>query len=144
MQRNNTYLLLLFLLMSVTPVWAQITQEPAEQQLENLADSETGVSEDDLSQQDMDLFRRHPVNLNTADEATLRQFRILTDLQIHSFIQYRELLGKLLHVLELQSVPGWDIRSASCNPMCIPVRYLRRPRKPENGSGKENISCCCG
>jgi len=109
MQRNNTYLLLLFLLMSVTPVWAQITQEPAEQQLENLADSETGVSEDDLSQQDMDLFRRHPVNLNTADEATLRQFRILTDLQIHSFIQYRELLGKLLHVLELQSVPGWDM-----------------------------------
>ncbi len=109
MQRNNTYLLLLFLLMSVTPVRAQITQEPAEQQLENLADSETGVSEDDLSQQDMDLFRRHPVNLNTADEATLRQFRILTDLQIHSFIQYRELLGKLLHVLELQSVPGWDM-----------------------------------
>lgn len=108
MRRNNKIKLLLFLLLLTTKVSAQQTPDPTEQQLENLAETASGETEDDHVLQEMDQFRRHPVNLNTADESSLRQFRILSELQILSFIRYRELLGKLLNVLELQAVPGWD------------------------------------
>ena len=36
-------------------------------------------------------------------------FFFLTDLQIQSFIRYRNTLGNLISIYELQSVPGWDL-----------------------------------
>ncbi len=84
-------------------------QEVPEQQLENLAAVTEGETEDDLSLQEMDYLRRHPVLLNEADANTLRQFSILTEVQISSFLHYRKLVGKLLHIYELQAVPGWEL-----------------------------------
>lgn len=84
-------------------------QEIPEQQIENLAAATEAETEDDQSLQEMDQLLRHPVQLNEADASELRQLSILTEVQIHAFLQYRRLAGKLLHICELQAVPGWDL-----------------------------------
>lgn len=80
-----------------------------EQQLENQTDTDQGETEDDSYLQELEQFKRHPVHINTADAEELKQLRIVTDLQIANLIAYRSLLGKLISIYELQSVPGWDM-----------------------------------
>lgn len=88
---------------------AQEIPVSSEQQLENQTDADQGETEDDNWLQDLEHFRKNPLNVNTADPEELKQLRILTDLQIASLITYRNLFGKLVHIYELQAVPSWDI-----------------------------------
>lgn len=80
-----------------------------EQQLEMQAEREEGITEDDTQWQQLEYLQKHPLNLNTATENELKNLRLLTDLQISNFLLYRNLLGALLHVNELQAVPAWDV-----------------------------------
>jgi Helix-hairpin-helix motif len=80
-----------------------------EQQLENLADADQAETEDDTYLQDLEHFKKNPVNLNTADADELKQLRIITDLQIANLISYRNIFGKLITIYELQAVPSWDV-----------------------------------
>jgi hypothetical protein len=91
-------------------------QEPAvptsttEQQLENIAEnSEDQETEDDSYLQQLLQLHRNPVNINIVDELFLRDLRLLTPMQIINFLKYRDLLGKLISLYELQAIPGWDI-----------------------------------
>src|SRR5687768_11389607 len=82
-----------------------------EQQLENLTDADQSETEDDNYLQLLDHLRKHPVNLNTAEENDLREFRILSGLQIANFISYRRLLGNFISIHELQAIPSWDVQT---------------------------------
>ena len=83
----------------------------AEQQLENLAEAEEGESEDDSYLQQLSDLRKRPVNLNTATESDLKVFFFLKPLQIQNLLLYRQLLGNLIDIYELQAVPGWDLET---------------------------------
>lgn len=105
------------LLLMLVPACAESqVQEPvssnAEQQLEqvaaNNADTET---EDDMYLQQMSAFSKDPINLNEADAAALQQLHLLTALQVQYFMAYRNLVGKLIDIYELQAVPGWDMET---------------------------------
>jgi hypothetical protein len=93
--------------------FAQVTEPVTtntEQQLENITENnEDQETEDDSYLQQMIQFIKNPVELNEADVTDLNQLRILTPIQIQNFILYRNLVGKLIDVYELQAVPGWDI-----------------------------------
>lgn len=91
--------------------FAQETPVTTEQQLENLTDADQSETEDDSYLQQLEQFRKNPVNLNTADENDLRELKILSGLQIANFISYRKLFGKFVSVYELQAVPTWDIQT---------------------------------
>ena len=80
-----------------------------EQQLENQTDADQAETEDDAYLQELEQFRKNPINLNTADADELKQLRIVTDLQIANLISYRNLFGKLISIYELQAVPSWDV-----------------------------------
>jgi len=82
-----------------------------EQQLENLTEQQEGETEDDSYLQSLTQFRRNKINLNTAVESELRELRMLSDLQIQSFLRYKKLLGNLISIYELQAVPLWDIET---------------------------------
>src|SRR5688572_2761197 len=82
-----------------------------EQQLENLTDADQSETEDDNYLQLLEQFRKHPVNLNTADENDLREFKILSGLQVANFISYRRLLGNFISIYELQAIPSWDVQT---------------------------------
>nr|MBP7273727.1 helix-hairpin-helix domain-containing protein [Saprospiraceae bacterium] len=51
----------------------------------------------------------HPVNLNKATYEELLDLTLLSDLQINSLIDYRQKVGDLINIYELQAVPNWDV-----------------------------------
>jgi hypothetical protein len=85
---------------------AQELPVTTQQQIENLGDE---ALEDDAFLLQLNFYLKHPVNLNTATAEDLQLIRFLTDLQIANFLRYRALFGKLLHIYELQAVPGFDL-----------------------------------
>lgn len=88
---------------------AQDIPQETEQQLENLTDIDQSETEDDSYLQQLAQFRKHPLNLNSAEVNDLRDLRILTDLQIQNFLSYRRLFGQLIDIYELQAIPTWDV-----------------------------------
>jgi Helix-hairpin-helix motif len=81
-----------------------------EQQLENITENnEDTETEDDAFLQQLNDYRKNPININYTDESELKNLRILTPIQINNLIQYRNTLGLLINFYEIQSIPGWDI-----------------------------------
>lgn len=102
-------LLILYILLAWS-LHAQEIHEVTRQQLEDLAaQAEEGQDEDLAMNSQWEHFRKDPLNLNEAGEDELRSLSLLSALQVHHFLRYRVLLGKLLSVYELQAVPFWDI-----------------------------------
>lgn len=82
----------------------------SEQFLENITEnSEDAETEDDSYLQEMFHYQKNPININTANENVLKALRVLTPMQIKYLINYRNYLGSLINIYELQAVPGWDI-----------------------------------
>lgn len=106
-------LALSFIIFGALRLTAQVpetTTTNTEQQLENITENNEDLeTEDDSYLQQMIQYIKNPVNLNIADAAELNHLRILTPIQIQNFILYRNLVGKLVDLYELQAVPGWDM-----------------------------------
>ena len=80
-----------------------------EQQLEQVAARQESTEMADESHwMALEHFQKNPLNLNTADGAQLAEFFFLGPELIERFLQYRQLLGELLSIYELQAVPGWS------------------------------------
>jgi hypothetical protein len=94
---------------SASVICAQEILPATEQQLENLSDANEADTEDDVYLQQLEQFRRNPVDLNTADAFALRELRLITDLQAAHLMAYRKLFGNFVSLYELQAVPLWDI-----------------------------------
>jgi Helix-hairpin-helix motif len=103
------FVLILFTIHYSLLTWSQDIPPTTEQQLENLTDADQAETEDDSYLQQLEQFRKNPVNLNLADAPELKELRIITDLQIDNLISYRRLFGKLIDIYELQAVPSWDV-----------------------------------
>lgn len=59
--------------------------------------------------EELDYYRRRPLDLNRATEADLQSLRILSDLQIVKLLSYRQMAGELISIYELQAIPGFDL-----------------------------------
>lgn len=102
--------ILLFFFLYVHAQVEETTVNTMEQQLENNTENNEDVeTEDDAYLQQMQQFLKHPVDLNRAGANDLNELRILTPMQVQSLILYRELIGKLIDIYELQALPGWDL-----------------------------------
>ncbi len=88
---------------------AQETSPEMEQQTEALTRENDAEPEDDNVDQELELRRRRPINLNRTDAAELERLTMLSALQIEQFLKYRALLGAMIDLCELQAVPGWDL-----------------------------------
>ncbi|MEO7524580.1 MAG: helix-hairpin-helix domain-containing protein [Ferruginibacter sp.] len=83
-----------------------------EQQLENITENNEDLeTEDDSYLQEMIQFQKNPVDLNSADQTLLKELLVLTPLQIQNLVSYRNVLGKLVSIYELQAIPGWNLRT---------------------------------
>lgn len=65
-------------------------------------------AEDDALQLQAELFRKHRLNINTADVSDLEQLPFISAYHVQQLLLYRGLMGPLLHIYELQAVPGWS------------------------------------
>jgi hypothetical protein len=89
---------------------AQDLPPQTEQQLETAANaSGDELQAEDQYLEEIDYFKKHPVNLNLASREEMQALHVLTDLQIAHLLAYRKLFGKLIDISELQAVPGWDL-----------------------------------
>src|SRR5688500_9910442 len=111
MRRIITILFTLFVIYYSPLSFGQEIPVNTEQQLEDQTDADQAETEDDAYLQELEQFRKNPINLNTADVDELKQLRIVTDLQIANLTSYRNLFGKLISIYELQAVPSWDVNT---------------------------------
>jgi hypothetical protein len=81
-------------------------QDQIETYLENL-DTDSEFDFNELGEL-LAYYLQHPLAINEADFEDLQVLGILTDLQIADFLNYRENLGTLESIYELQSVPSFD------------------------------------
>lgn len=103
-------LLLLLLCCNAALMLAQEVGGVGEQQLEAITESNGDeATDDDALVQQMQHFLKSPLNLNTADAEALKELQLLSPLQIQHFIAYRQLLGPLMDIYELQAVPSWTL-----------------------------------
>jgi len=80
------------------------------QQLENIVSAhDDQTPEDDSYLQQAVQYLRDPIDLNSANEESFKELQMITPLQVSNLILYREKLGRLIDIYELQAVPGWDI-----------------------------------
>lgn len=102
-----------FLLAQPPPTQPQEPESSTiEQQLENLTQSNEDMeTEDDSWIQEMVVFARSPINLNYTDVTTLQQLKVLTPMQINNLMIYRQRLGLLMSIYEVQAIPGWDVET---------------------------------
>lgn len=85
-------------------------QATVEEQAEALAGQDVDAEQNfDDWQQVRERFSKHPLNLNAAGADELAELQMINPYQIRSLLSHRALFGPLLHLHELQAIPGWDI-----------------------------------
>ncbi len=102
------YCLLLVAFSATAQEYHPVNETTAEQ-LENMAAASDAEIKDDSYLRQLDHFKKHPLNINTASAEELDELNILSGLQIQQLFMYKKLLGKLVHQYELQAIPSWDI-----------------------------------
>ncbi|MCS6935575.1 MAG: helix-hairpin-helix domain-containing protein [Chitinophagales bacterium] len=65
----------------------------------------------DASIDELEYYRKHPINLNHTTAEQLNDLGLLTAQQIAALMNYLSLHGKLISVYELQAVPLFDLRT---------------------------------
>ena len=56
-----------------------------------------------------DVLRDRPINLNKATRPDLQELFFLSEIQISNFLDHRNKLGSLKNILELQTIPSFDL-----------------------------------
>lgn len=92
-----------------TPTPPEDAQQVIEDFLQN-TDSEGDFDFNTLFE-NLEIYRRRPLNINKATEEELRDLHLLSDAQILNLINYRRTAGALVAIYELQAIPGFDLPS---------------------------------
>jgi hypothetical protein len=133
-------LLLLLLHHLISYAQEEPTEATTEQQLESQSENTETENEDDSFLQHWQYLKEHPLNLNAATENDLQELHLLNDLQITAFINYRNRLGKLISLYEIQAIPTWDIATIKKLQPFISIAetgsYLARIRNRWTGGDK--------
>jgi DNA uptake protein ComE-like DNA-binding protein len=83
-----------------------------QQQLEAHAEAEeTSTQLEGHYLQQLEYFRKHPININATSSEELQQLKILNATQVMALLQYEKFAGKLIDIYELQAVPGLDLKT---------------------------------
>lgn len=69
---------------------------------------ETEDVDDDSYILRMQQYIQHPIDLNKAEAGELQELGLLSPVQVEQLLRYRNLLGPLVSIYELQAVPGWE------------------------------------
>ncbi len=81
--------------------------------LEQFAEARFQVQDADITYEDLYesllLYYTNPLNLNKASKAQLAALYLLSPAQVNSFFEYRETVGDLISIYELQAIPNFDV-----------------------------------
>jgi hypothetical protein len=103
--------ILLFCLFAKANLAQQSNDAVIEYILESIAENQ---SEDfDYSElvETLNNYRRNPINLNKTNKEQLKELIFLNPIQIDNLMEHIALNGKLIDILELQSIEGFDLET---------------------------------
>lgn len=83
------------------------------------------------------LYRKHPIDLNKATPEELKTLVFLSPLQISNFFSHIKENGKLIDILELQSIDGFDLQTIQ---RLLPFTTLNAPTEYEKLTLKNLIA----
>lgn len=97
-----------------TILLAQITEDPKQQNaLENSVETIAETTEEEMDYntliEGLVEYSENPINLNRADAEALRELGLLDEVAVASLIDHINAHGKLMSLLELQSIQGFDL-----------------------------------
>jgi len=81
-------------------------------------------------------YRKHPIDLNKTSPEVLKNLIFLSPLQISNFFNHLKVSGKLLDLLELQAIEGFDLQTIN---LLIPFVTLKVPI-PLSEMGYKNLA----
>lgn len=94
-----------------------VNDDATEQKIENITET---INQGSTSDKEVDfttlldklnLYKEHPLNLNSASREDLQGIILLNDLQIQALLDHIEKFGKLISLEELQSIDGFDLET---------------------------------
>lgn len=99
---------------SLSDIYSQKTRSPLEKvDMQLFIEELVPVQEEDVNYEEIYetllLLYQNPLNLNKADKNELQSLFILSEFQINNFFTYKNRLGPLLSIYELQAIPGFDL-----------------------------------
>jgi len=114
---------------------------PSELSIEQLAEHEHFITDDDGDIQQYQYLLKNPVDLNRASAEELHVFSFLHDIQIAYLIKHRGVYGDLISIYELQAIPYWDetIIRLILPYVCIGNSSLRRKEWKERWTDGDQI-----
>lgn len=65
--------------------------------------------EEEEKQSSFDYYLANPLHINLVSEAELHSSLLFSTDQINAFLLYRKQIGSFQSILELQTIPGWDV-----------------------------------
>jgi hypothetical protein len=74
-----------------------------------LAISQIPTQEEEEKQSSFDYYLANPLNINLVSEQEMQSSLLFTSIQIADFIAYRKQIGTFQSILELQTIPSWDL-----------------------------------
>ena len=67
------------------------------------------TQEEEEKQSSFDYYLANPLNINLVSETELQSSLLFNSDQITAFIGFRKQIGSFQSILELQTIPGWDL-----------------------------------
>jgi len=95
--------------------------ESLEQKLEDIVEATDEEVDYAYLLEELDAFLKNKVNLNKATFDELQRFFFLNDIQINNLLEHIRTNGKLMSLLELQSIDGFDAETIN---MLLPYVYV--------------------
>ncbi|MEY3957318.1 MAG: hypothetical protein RLZ73_1774 [Bacteroidota bacterium] len=74
-----------------------------------LAISQIPTQEEEEKQSSFDYYLANPLNINLVSEQEMQSSLLFNSIQIADFIAYRKQIGTFQSILELQTIPSWDL-----------------------------------
>ncbi len=115
LSRKRVFLVWWLVALSVICAGAQITDSLDSELNDLMEQAAESVETEGLERTEwleiLESYRRQPLDLNRASANELASLVVLNDLQIRQLIRYRERLGPLISIYELQAVPGFDVET---------------------------------
>ena len=82
-------------------------------------------------------YRKHPINLNNTNAEELKTLVFLSPLQISNLFEHIRKNGKLIDLLELQSIPEFDIQTIQ---RLLPFATLEQSATVDKITGKNLLT----
>ncbi len=71
--------------------------------------AQISTQEEEEKQSSFDYYLANPLNINLVSETELQSSLLFSADQINAFLAFRKQIGSFQSILELQTIPGWDL-----------------------------------